>query len=191
MYDNFTSMDWYDDMRSRMRRGNEILFPKDSPLLRPLDAAIRTTDRRMLVLWALDLAEGSVRYMESVMPNEKRPRDALNAARDWAFGKVRMGFARRRILDCHALSKELRDPCLISECHAVGQACSVVHTVGHSLGYPIYDLTAQVHRYGPEDCRDAVESRAGMHLERLTYWRGNADDGGDTWAKFIESSGKL
>ncbi|MGN1044578.1 MAG: putative immunity protein [Candidatus Methanomethylophilaceae archaeon] len=184
-------MDWYGDMRSRMSRGNDILFPKDSPLLRPLDDIVKVTDRRILILWALDLAEGSVGYMESIFPDDHRPRDALDAARDWAFGRVKMGFARRRILECHAMAGELIDPCCIAECHAIGQACSVVHTVGHALGYPVYDLTATVHRYGADGCRDAVESRADLYLERLMYWRDHADCRGYTWAEFIGDAKKL
>ena len=68
--------------------------------------------------------------------------------RAWAAGELKMRPAQRSILRCHALAKELPSPADIAACHAVAQACSVVHTPGHALGYPIYDLTSLVRRLG-------------------------------------------
>lgn len=63
-----------------------------------------------------------------------------------------MPIAQRKILDCHGFAKEIDNKEDIATVHAVGQACSVVHTAGHAMGYPIYDLTSFVHRYGIDDC---------------------------------------
>ena len=45
----------------------------------------------------------------------------LEAARAWAAGDIKMPLARRKILDCHAVAKELANPEAIALCHAVGQ----------------------------------------------------------------------
>ena len=47
--------------------------------------------------------------------------------------------AKAAILACHALAREWDSPEDIALCHAVGQGCSVVHTAGHAMGYPIYE----------------------------------------------------
>ena len=69
-------------------------------------------------------------------------------------------------------------------CHAFGQACSVVHTVGHALGYPSYELTAIARGVGVYDCRVQIEARVREYIERLYYWRAHTCDYSD-WARFL------
>ena len=71
-----------------------------------------------------------------------------------------MRYAQRKILDCHAFAKEAGCKEDVALCHAVGQACSVVHTAGHAIGYPAYDLTAIIHRYG-------IDAVSYTHLDQL------------------------
>ena len=73
----------------------------------------------------------------------------------------------------------------IGEGYAVGQACAVVHTAGHALGYPMYDLTSIVRRVGPDGCREAVEARKAEYIARLFYWDAHAPDYQGTWAEFL------
>ena len=108
-------MDWMDQVLEKAKRKNQILFPKDSPLLHGLAQLLPRQDRRVLILWALDLAEETVQALENRHPDEPRPRNALTAARLWAAGDVKMPSARREILRCHALAKELPDPAELGE----------------------------------------------------------------------------
>ena len=91
--------------------------------------------------------------------------------------------ARRSILACHAAAKQVTGREDAALCHAVGQACSVVHTAGHALGFPIYELTAIVYRHGLERCAGAVEARRQEYITRLFYWSERCDAG--EWAKFL------
>ena len=84
---------------------------------------------------ALDLAAESVAKPEEKYPDENRPREALEAARAWAAGKIKMRPARRKILDCHA------------------------------LGYPMYELSAIVYRLGLENCAEAVGQRRQEYIK--------------------------
>ena len=111
--------------------------------------------------------------------------EALEAARNWAAGKIKMREAQRKILDCHGLAKELSSPADAAACHAVGQACSVVHTAGHAMGYPIYDLTAIVYRLGLENCREQVERRKEEYVDRLLWWAGRPEKDAGEWAGFL------
>lgn len=69
-------------------------------------------------------------------------------------------------------------------CHAVAQACSVVHTPRHALGYPVYELTALVIRSGYEGFEDDVVSRVSEYADRLAYWASRADELRQ-WAGFM------
>ncbi len=162
------SSDWADDVRARRSRGCGILFTPQSACLSELCALIGGQDRRTLALWSLDLASGTADALAGRHPGDRRPRDAVDASSEWASGNVKMGVARRAILSCHA----------------VAQACSVVHTPRHALGYPVYELTALVIRSGYEGFEDDVVSRVSEYAYRLVYWASRADELRQ-WAGFM------
>ena len=161
---------WLAEVREKAKRHNQILFSKDSLLLDNLRHLIGQANRRALILWALKLAEETARELAEKYLEDHRPQDAIAASRAWAAGKIKMPIAKQAILSCHAMAKELTNPADNARCHAVGQACSVVHTAGHALGYPMYELTAIVMDLGLDDCRDTVEQRVMYYEQRLRYW---------------------
>ncbi len=176
---------WLAEVQAKARRRNQILFAAENPLLSELRWMIAGAGRRVLILWALELAEETVRELESRYPDDHRPREAAEAARAWAAGEIKMPLARRAILACHAMAKELTEPADIARCHAVGQACSTVHTGGHALGYPIYELTALARELGLEDCREAVEARVRDYERRLRLWLDPEKTSSQNWAAFL------
>ena len=161
---------WLAEVRAKEKRHNQILFSKESFLLADLRHLIDQSNRRVLILWALELAEETALQLAERYPENLRPKEAIDTARAWAAGEIKMPTAKQAILNCHAMAKELTDPADIARCHAVGQACSVVHTAGHALGYPMYELTAIVLEQGLDNCRDAVERRVMYYEKRLRYW---------------------
>lgn len=177
---------WLDDVRAHLKRRNQVLFSKDCLFLGDLAELLRMQHHKVVTLWALDLAAETVAQLKLAYPQETRPRQALAAARSWAAGAVKMRPAQRAILDCHAFAKELTDPADIAACHAVGQACAVVHTAGHALGYPMYDLTSIVRRHGIDMCSEAVEARRDTYIEKLAYWSAHVGDYQGAWAAFME-----
>ena len=178
-------MDWKEETAGRIKRKNQILFSKTSSCLRELDEQISRQNHRTLVLWALALAEETAALLEQRYPEECRPRIALEAAWLWASGKIKMRKAQRRILDCHAVAKELTSREDIALCHAVGQACGVVHAAGHALGYPIYELSAIVYREGLEKAIEPVEERCRYYLERLQQAEEEERASEGPWAPFL------
>jgi len=178
-------MNWLEEANLKLRRRNQVLFAKDSEYLQDLISLIRNRNHRVMALWAFDLAEGSVQGLKEKYPDELRPREALEAAQDWAAGKIKMRLAQRKILDCHAFAKEISNKEDIAACHAVGQACAVVHTAEHAIGYPIYDLTSIIYKLGINNCVDAVESRKQEYIEKLIYWNEHLSGYQGDWAGFM------
>lgn len=178
-------MDWIEEVNMRLSRKNQILFAKDLQFLCDLAALFQTQSHRVIALWAFDMAEQSIGKLREKYPDERRPTEALQAARAWASGNLKMRPAQRRILDCHAFAKEI--DCLedIATCHAVGQACSVVHTVGHAMGYPMYDLTSIVYKLGIQNCTDAVLQRKQEYINKLLYWSEHLSGYSGGWAPFM------
>ena len=177
---------WLAEVSAKAKRHNQILFSKESLLLDNLRHLIDLANRRALTLWALELAEETVLQLTEKYPEDLRPREVIAASRAWAAGEIKMSIAKRAILNCHAMAKELTDPADISRCHAVGQACSVIHTVGHALGYPMYELTAIVLEHGLENCRDPIEQRVMYYEQRLRYWTEYEKTCQLNWAGFLE-----
>ena len=176
---------WFAEVKAKAKRKNQILFSKDSLLLTDLRHLIGQANRRALILWALKLAEETARELAEKYPEDPRPWEAIAASRAWASGEIKMPIAKQAILNCHAMAKELTAPADIARCHAVGQACSVVHTAGHALGYPVYALTAIVLEHGLDDCRESVEQRVMYYEQRLRYWTEYEKTCHRTWAGFL------
>ena len=177
---------WLAEVRAKAKRHNQILFSKGSSLLDNLRHLIGQANRRVLILWALELAGETVLKLTERYPEDLHPREAITASRAWASGEIKMPIAKRAILNCHAMAKELTDLADIARCHAVGQACSVVHTAGHALGYPMYELTAIVLEQGLDGCRDTVEQRVVYYEQRLRYWMEYEKTCQVNWAGFLK-----
>ena len=178
-------MNWIDEVQTRLKKKNQILFTRDSEYLRDLTLLFQGQNHRVMALWAFDFAAETVAELEGKYPNEARPQEALEAARDWSAGKIKMRLAQQKILSCHAAAKELKCKEDIAMCHAVGQACAVVHTAKHAMGYPIYDLTAIIYRHGIENCSQMVEARKREYTGRLFYWNAHLCEYEDKWADFM------
>ena len=179
-------MDWMDEVRSRVKRKNKILFSKNSDFLQDLIKLIEEQNHRVLVLWAFEMADETVQKLLERYPDETRPKQAVMIVKDWAAGKVKMPVARKAILQIHAVAKEISSAEDIALLHAVGQACGVVHTKGHAIGFPVYDLTAMIRHYGVDECRDPVEKRMEHYIERLQYWSMNYQNYTGEWADFMK-----
>ena len=179
-------MNWVDDVRDRIKRKNQVLFAKDSEFLQDLLYLIQEQNHRTMVLWAFEFADETVQKLITRYPGEKRFEKALAAAKDWATGKVKMSYARQAILQVHAVAKEIDSREDIALCHAIGQACGVVHANGHAIGFPVYDLTAIIRQYGIDDCREPVKKRKEQYIERIHYWKANYSTYPCEWADFMK-----
>ena len=178
-------MDWIDEVKVHLGKNNQILFSKKSDYLQDIILLFQEQNHRTMALWAFDFAAETVERLEEKYPKETRPRETLEAAQAWAAGKIKMRLAQQKILSCHAFAKEINCKEDIAMCHAVGQACAVVHTAGHAIGYPIYDLTSIIYRYGIENCTKAIETRKQEYADRVLYWKEHLWEYRGEWAGFM------
>ncbi len=176
--------DWKAEAAARLQRKNRILFSPKDAFLRGLARRCAEQTHKTVVLWAFSFSEEIVEDLKRIYPLETRPQETLEAARLWAAGKIKMPRAKAAILACHALANE-QNAEGGAFCHALGQACSTVHTAGHAMGLCVYELTALIHKYGLDHCDAAIEDRRRAYEERLLYFR-NADCEDAEWANFLK-----
>ena len=177
-------MDITQEVQNSLRHGRSILFTKNSECLQPLSILLSVSDRKPIIVWALDLAKDTADLIADPQFAYTAKR-AVEECRLWAQGKIKMPQARKAIVACHSAAKKASDPATASFLHAIGQACSTVHTVKHGLGFPVYDLTAIVYRFGVENCGEKVAERIAQYMERLLYRREHFDEFNE-WASFIK-----
>jgi hypothetical protein len=98
-------------------------------------------DHRLLALWAATCAEHVLGLFESARPLDPRPREAIEHARAWARGEVRMMQARKAAGRAQAAARDLRGAPRHAA-YAAGQAAVVPHVAAHELGAAAYAIKA-------------------------------------------------
>lgn len=102
-----------------------------------------------------------------------------------------MAIAKRAILNCHALAKELNQEYDIALCHAIGQGCSTVHVETHALGLVFYELTAIVIKHKYKDYQVEVLDKVQFYIRTLKGCQKHLDDlvSNQVWAEFLIRDG--
>ncbi|MCH5677166.1 putative immunity protein [Streptomyces gilvus] len=98
-------------------------------------------DHRLLALWAADCAEHVLGLFESARPEDPRPRRAIEHARAWVRGEVRMMEARAAGGHAMGAARDLRGAARHAA-YAAGQAAVVAHVAAHELGAAAYAIKA-------------------------------------------------
>ena len=99
------------------------------------------SDHRLLALWAAACAEHVLQLFESLQPSDPRPRQAIEQARAWARGEIKMSQSRASAGHAQAAARVLSGAAR----HAVfaaGQAAAVAHVAAHELGAAAYAIKA-------------------------------------------------
>jgi len=178
-------MDIRTAIESKYKKGNKILFSRDSECLQELIHLIELQKHRTLIMWAFDCVQIPLATFEKKYPNEYRPRKALELCKDWAKGMIKMPIAKRAILEAHTVAKEIDDNEDVALVHAIGQGVATVHVETHALGLVFYELSAIVFNVGLENCNSAISKKISYYYERLLYWQDNIDKLNVKWADFL------
>jgi hypothetical protein len=88
------------------------------------------SDHRLLALWAANCAEHVLYLFESVRPDDPRPRRAIEQARAWVRGEVKMMQARASGGAANSAARPLIGAARFAA-YAAGQAAVVAHVAAH------------------------------------------------------------
>ncbi|MDR2201145.1 MAG: hypothetical protein LBP26_00040 [Clostridiales bacterium] len=164
-----------------MKKLRKTLGSAESPSVVGLMRLIETQSKTTVAEWALDYAERKmIPLYEKRCPNDGRPARAIEAAREWLAGRVKLPYVRNIILnECHAAARELDgNPAAQAAARAVGQAAASVHAATHSLGLYFYAAAAiaydrlgfdadgaEYDRIAEEVCADYAAALAAVAIE--------------------------
>ena len=99
------------------------------------------SDHHLLALWAASCAEHVLDLFESAQPEDPRPREAIEHARAWVRGEVKMMQARAAGGHAMGAARDLRGAARHAA-YAAGQAAAVAHVAAHELGAAAYAIKA-------------------------------------------------
>jgi len=123
---------------------------------------VDSQDHASLALWAADCAEHVLPRFEDKYPKDARPRRAIEAARTWARGEIRVGEARAASVAAHAAARSADEAAARAAARAAGQAGGTPHMSGHAPHAAAYAAKALTH---------ASESAAFVAEEREWQYR--------------------
>jgi hypothetical protein len=99
------------------------------------------SDHHLLALWAASCAEHVLYLFESAQPGDPRPRHAIEHARAWARGELKM--MKTRTAGGHAMgAARSLSGAPRHAASAAGQAGVVAHVAAHELGAAAYAIKA-------------------------------------------------
>jgi hypothetical protein len=126
---------------------------------------------RQLAFWAADCAERVLPLFENCAADD-RPRRAVEVARAWARGEVRVGAAQKASVAAHAAAREVTDKAAIAAARAAGHAVATAHMADHCLGPVIYGLKS-IEATGRDACTERAWQMKQLppHLRRLVELR--------------------
>lgn len=127
-----------------MSKPRKMLSEWDAPYIQSLVKLVETQSKPTLANWCITYCDMHIMPIyERLCPNDVRPRSALNAAREWLDGKIKLPQAKAVILECHAAARELENNPTAQACaRAIGQCASTIHSASHCLGIALYGTLA-------------------------------------------------
>ena len=111
----------------------------------------------------------------SVIDIYKRYRDdgcaeaAIQAARAWLRGEIKLPGAKKSILSLHESARSLEDiPAAQAAARAIGQSASAIHSATHSLGMCFYGAAAIAYdRYGTDKTAEEYDKIAQVECGKM------------------------
>jgi hypothetical protein len=127
-----------------MQKARKMLSDWDAPYIRSLVKLIETQSKSMIAHGAVDYAEHVILPLWSkYYTYDLRPQNALNAAREWLSGAIKLPHAKKAILECHAAAREADvNSVAQAAARAIGQCASTIHSARHCIGLALYGAIA-------------------------------------------------
>ena len=126
-------------------------------------------NQRSLALWAADCAEHVLPHFEKKYPGDDRPRKAIEAARAWTRGEIRVGEARVAAVAAHAAARDADEGAARAAARAAGHAAGTAHMVGHARHAAAYAVAATNADVSAAEEREWQFRRLPEHLQIVAF----------------------
>ena len=103
----------------------------------------KSDKHKQIALWAANCADSVLKYFEKKYPKDKRPRKAIKAARDWAFGRITITETRKFALDSHKAARKAKDQSAMAAARSAGHAAATAHVWKHAFAAESYAVKSQ------------------------------------------------
>ena len=153
-----------------MPKTRKMLSDWDAPYIQSLVKQIETQSKATLAQWAIDYAEQAILPLWSkYYPKDPRPQKAINTARDWLAGAIKLPQAKPAILECHAAAREAEGNSVAqAAARAIGQCASTIHSARHCIGLALYGALAVAYdTLGAQATWDQLEQCAAEECGRM------------------------
>lgn len=153
-----------------MPKARKMLSDWKAPYIQSLMKLIETQSKATLAHWAVDYSERVILPLWSKhYPDDQRPQNTLNAARDWLSGAIKLPQAKAAILECHAAAREADgNPVAQAAARTIGQSASTIHSARHCIGLAFYGaLAAAYDRLGTDVPWNQIEQCAAEECGRM------------------------
>jgi len=108
-------------------------------------------EHRVIAIWAADCAEHVLSLFEDYYPEDNRPRKAIEAARAWALGNLKMIEARKFAFAAHAAARDAIRPESIAAARSAGYAAATAHVPNHAKYAASYAVKASINPKAERD----------------------------------------
>ena len=125
---------------------------------------------RLLALWAADCAERVLPIFKAARLDDDRPRLAIEAARAWANGKIKVTPSKGAAGASQSAARELTKASEAARMAALsaGQAAAVAHVAAHELGAAAYAIRAVMESVSKADRETARVAEREWQRSRLS-----------------------
>lgn len=153
-----------------MAKQRKMLTDWQAPIIQELIKLIETQSKATLTNWVINYSEQILLLIwEKAYPEDDRPRKALEAARQWLSGDIKLPQAKSQILECHGAAREAeQEPAAQAAARAIGQSASTIHSARHCLGLAFYGaLSIAYDELGIDAPWNKLEERAYIECHQM------------------------
>ncbi len=153
-----------------MPKARKMLSDWNAPYIQSLMKLIETQSKSTLAIWAVGYSERFILPLwRKHYPGDLRPQSALNAAREWLSGTIKLPQAKSAILECHAAAREADGiPSAQAAARTIGQSASTIHSAQHCIGLAFYGaLAVAYNRLGTDVPWGQIEQCAAEECGRM------------------------
>ncbi len=153
-----------------MSKARKMLSDWNAPYIQSLMKLIETQSKATLGIWAVDYSERIILPLwRKYYPDDLRPQNALNAARQWLAGTIKLPQAKSAILECHGAAREAEgNPVAQAAARTIGQCASTIHSARHCIGLAFYGAIAVAYdQIGTDAPWEQIEQCAAEECGRM------------------------